>query len=44
MLTTLCNMGRIQAPDLDELIQQYTHMNEMLSEILERRRWSYGDG
>ena len=43
-LTMLCNMGRIQATDLDELIQQYAHMNEMLSEILERRRWSYGDG
>ena len=43
-LTMLCNMGRIQAPDLEELIQQYAHMNEMLSEILERRRWSYGDG
>ena len=33
-----------KAPDLDGLIQQYAHMNEMLSEILERRRWSYGDG
>ena len=43
-LTMLCNMGRIQAPDLDDLIQQYANMNEMLSEILERRRWSYGDG
>ena len=43
-LTMLCNMGRIQAPDLDKLIQQYAQMNKVLSEILERRRWSYGDG
>ena len=43
-LTMLCNMGRIQAPDLDDLIEQYTEMNEKLSEVLERKRWSYGDG
>ena len=41
-LTMLCNMDRITAPDLTELIQQYKTMNEKLSEALDRRRWSYG--
>ena len=41
-LTMLCNMDRITVPDLTELIQQYKSMTEKLSEILDRRRWSYG--
>ena len=43
-LTTLCNMGRISAPDLRGMTQQYRTVSEALKELLRRRRWSDGDG
>jgi hypothetical protein len=43
-LTMLCNMGRISVADLSALTAQYASVSEKLSEILERRRWSDGNG
>ena len=43
-LTLLCNMGRISSLGLNELIRQYAVVNKKLSVMLERRRWSNGDG
>ena len=35
-LTTLCNMGRITCPDLEELKEQYAQVISLLDEILGR--------
>lgn len=35
-LTTLCNMGKIVCPDLQELKQQYAEVLTTLNEIVER--------
>ena len=43
-LTMLCNMGRISVANLSALTAQYASVSEKLSEILERRRWSDGNG
>lgn len=43
-LTTLANMGRTNVVYLDETIAGFTAINAALQEILERRRWSDGNG
>lgn len=35
-LTTLCNMGRIDCPDLTEMINQYSTVYDRLNDITER--------
>ena len=35
-LTTLCNMGRITCPDLEEVKEQYAQVITLLDEILGR--------
>ena len=39
-LTTLANMGKVQAVNLTETLECFTEINQSLQEILERRRWS----
>ena len=43
-LTTLANMGRVRVVNLQELTEQHIHMNNLLSEILKRKRGDDGDG
>jgi len=43
-LTMLCNMGRVSTVDLSALTAEYASVSKKLSEILERRRWSDGNG
>ncbi|MEG0594331.1 MAG: plasmid mobilization relaxosome protein MobC [Christensenella sp.] len=43
-LTTLANMGRVSVVYLEEAIGEFTAINSSLQEILERRRWSDGNG
>lgn len=38
-ITVLCNMGRIKAVDLPKLTEEYSKINELLTELLRRRRW-----
>ena len=35
-LTTLCNMGKIDCPDLTEIINQYSAVYDRLNDITER--------
>ena len=35
-LTTLCNMGKIECPDLTEMINQYSAVYNRLNDITER--------
>ena len=35
-LTTLCNMGKIDCPDLTEMIKQYSAVYDCLNDISER--------
>lgn len=35
-LTTLCNMGKINCPDLTEMINQYSAVYDRLNDITER--------
>lgn len=35
-LTTLCNMGKIDCPDLTEMINQYSSVYDRLNDITER--------
>lgn len=35
-LTTLCNMGKIDCPDLTEMISQYSTVYDRLNDITER--------
>lgn len=42
-LTMLCNMGRVEFTDFGEMKNQYAEMNRLLSELMERRRWSDGN-
>ncbi len=35
-LTTLCNMGKIDCPDLTEMISQYSAMYDRINDITER--------
>ena len=38
-IAVLCNMGRIKAVDLAKLTEEYSKINEQLTELLRRRRW-----
>ena len=39
-LTTLCNMGKVSVINLSELTNQYTETNKLLTDLLDRKRWS----
>ncbi len=39
-LTTLANMGRIQTVGLADLTERHAAVNQALTDVLERRRWS----
>ena len=41
-LTTLANMGRISSVYLKDVTEQYSHVSDLLSDILIRRRWNDG--
>ena len=41
-LTTLANMGRISSVYLKDVTEQYSQVNDLLSDILIRRRWNDG--
>ena len=43
-LTTLANMGRVSCVNLTELTEQVATVNQNLSSLLERKRWSDGNG
>ena len=43
-LTTLANMGRVSCVNLTELTEQVAGVNQRLSSLLERKRWSDGNG
>lgn len=43
-LTMLCNMGRVSAASLAEMKEQYAEISAALTELLERKRWSDGNG
>ena len=39
-LTTLSNMGKVNIINLSELTNQYTETNKLLTDLLDRKRWS----
>ena len=39
-LTTLCNMGKVNVINLAELTNQHTETNKLLTDLLDRKRWS----
>lgn len=39
-LTTLCNMGKVNVINLSEITNQYTETNKLLTDLLDRKRWS----
>ncbi|MEE0929523.1 MAG: plasmid mobilization relaxosome protein MobC [Acutalibacteraceae bacterium] len=39
-LTTLCNMGKVTVINLSVLTTQYTETNKLLTDLLDRKRWS----
>ena len=43
-LTTLANMGRVSCVNLTELTEAVATVNQSLSSLLERKRWSDGNG
>ena len=43
-LTMLANMGRVTYVNLTELTEQVATVNQSLSSLLERKRWSDGNG
>ena len=43
-LTTLANMGRVTCVNLTELTEAVAAVNQSLSALLERKRWSDGNG
>ena len=38
-LTTLCNMGRVNIVSLEKMTEEYSKVNERLTELLCRKRW-----
>ena len=38
-LTTLCNMGRVNIVSLEKMTEEYSKINERLTELLSRKRW-----
>ena len=39
-LTTLCNMGKISCVNLQSLTDEYVKLNQTLTDLLDRKRWS----
>lgn len=39
-LTTLCNMGKVSCTNLQPLTDEYVKLNQTLTELLDRKRWS----
>ena len=39
-IATLCNMGKVICFNLAELTNQYAEMNKLLTDLLDRKRWS----
>ena len=39
-LTTLCNMGKVDFANLQPLTDEYVKLNQALTELLDRKRWS----
>ena len=39
-LTTLCNMGKVNSVNLQPLVDEYAKLNQTLTELLNRKRWS----
>ena len=39
-LTTLCNMGKVNSVNLQPLVDEYAKLNQTLTELLDRKRWS----
>ena len=39
-LTTLCNIGKVNVINLAELTNQYTETIKLLTDLLNRKRWS----
>ena len=37
---TLCNMGKVKCFNLAESTNQYAEMNKLLTDLLDRKRWS----
>jgi DNA-binding Xre family transcriptional regulator len=43
-ITLFANMGRVDAVNLTALTKRYSELNATLTELLERKRWSDGNG
>ena len=43
-LTTLANIGRVTCVNLTELTEQVSAVNQSIALLLERKRWSDGNG
>lgn len=39
-IATLCNMGKVTCFNLAEITNQYAEMNKLLTDLLDRKRWS----
>ena len=39
-IATLCNMGKVTCFNLAEITNQYEEMNKLLTDLLDRKRWS----
>lgn len=39
-IATLCNMGKVTCFNLAELANRYAEMNKLLTDLLDRKRWS----
>ena len=39
-LTTLCNMGKVDCVNLQPLTDEYSKLNQTLTELLDRKRWA----
>lgn len=39
-LTTLCNMDKVDCVNLQPLIDEHSKLNQTLTELLDRKRWS----
>jgi len=39
-IATLCNMGKVTCFNFAELTNQYAEVNKLLTDLLDRKRWS----
>ncbi|MCQ4022782.1 MULTISPECIES: plasmid mobilization relaxosome protein MobC [unclassified Ruminococcus] len=39
-IATLCNMGKVNCFNLAEITNQYAKINKLLTDLLDRKRWS----